>query len=159
MISLIAALTKNYIIGIHNTIPWYIPEDLLWFKRNTINKPIIMGRLTFESIGYPLKNRINIVVSRKKLINFNEVIWVKSIEEAITLVKHEEEAIVIGGGLIYDQMLRYANRLYLTHINFETFGDTYFPIYNSKNWKVTFRKLCSNFKNKNINYYFEILDR
>lgn len=158
-ISLIAAISKNLVIGYNKTIPWYIPEDLKWFKKHTLNKSIIMGRLTWESIGKPLPMRTNIVISRKKIQKRN-VIWADSIQKAIILSNHNKEIMVIGGEKVYKKMLFYANKLYLTHIDIDISGDAYFPKYNNfSNWKVLFKKHCiKNHKNP-YNYYFEILSR
>ena len=99
MISLIAALAADRVIGMENAMPWNLPADLAWFKRNTLNKPVIMGRLTWESIGRPLPNRLNIVVSSQPG-NAEGVTWVSSIEEAINAAGDAEEIMVIGGGRI-----------------------------------------------------------
>jgi len=158
-ISLIAAMSKNLVIGCNNKIPWHLPEDLKWFKKQTINKSIIMGRLTWESIAQPLSMRKNIVISRNE-IKKKGVIWANSISKAIILSEHNQEIMVIGGSKIYKKMLFYANKLYLTHIDENIIGDSYFPKYTLyPYWKVLFRK--KNLKNKKnpYNYSFEILSR
>ena len=160
-ISLIAAISKNLVIGNNNTIPWYLPEDLKWFKKNTIHKNIIMGRLTWESISKKsLPMRKNIVISRSKKIVKKDIIWVNSISQALIATEHNKEIMVIGGAEIYKQMLCYANKLYLTHIDFNGIGDTYFPQYQKyKHWNVIFKQ--KKFKNKKnpYNFCFEILSR
>lgn len=167
-ISLIAAMSKkNLIIGHQNKIPWYIPNDLKWFKKNTIYKNIIMGRVTWESIAQPLSNRRNIVISKKEIKNKN-VIWCHSISDAISNAvsniilskKYQQEIMVIGGEKIYKQMLFYANKLYLTNIDIDVIGDSYFPKYMLyPSWKIVFKQ--NNMKNKlnPYNYSFEILSR
>ncbi|MBK4764754.1 MAG: type 3 dihydrofolate reductase [Pantoea sp. Brub] len=167
MISLIAALGINRCIGINNSIPWYLPADLAWFKKNTVNKIIIMGRITFESIGcVPLPKRLNIVISNN-IFNYsnifnNNIIWVKSLNEAIKLanmLSNNKEIMIIGGASIYSQTLRHADRLYLTHIDCYIASDIKFPFYNFNKWKCIFKEY-HNADNKNIyNYYFEILDK
>jgi len=110
MISLIAALAADRIIGMENAMPWDLPADLAWFKRNTLKKPVIMGRLTFESIGRPLPGRLNIVVSSKPG-SAEGVTWVTSLDAALQAAGDAEEVMVIGGGRIYEQMLPRADRL------------------------------------------------
>lgn len=163
-ISLIAAISNNLVIGDKNKIPWYLPEDLKWFKKNTINKNIIMGRVTWESIEKFLPMRTNIVVSKKKIFKKN-IIWADSINSAIissVCSKHSEheEIMVIGGSQIYQQMLFYANKLYLTHVNCDISGDTYFPKYKLfKNWKTIFKKNFFKDRKHNYDFCFEILIR
>lgn len=158
-ISLIAAISNNLVIGDNNKIPWYIPEDLKWFKKNTIHKNVIMGRLTWESIGKPLPMRTNIVISRNE-IKKKGIIWVNSISNAIIASKYDKEIMVIGGGKIYEKMLFYANKLYLTHIDINIVGDTYFPRYQLfKSWKRLFKKNIIKSKTNSYNYSFEILSR
>ena len=102
MISLIAALAVDRVIGMENAMPWNLPADLAWFKRNTLNKPVVMGRLTWESIGRPLPGRKNIVISSKPGSD-DRVHWVSSVEEAIAACGDVEEIMVIGGGRVYEQ--------------------------------------------------------
>ena len=102
MISLIAALAVDRVIGMENAMPWNLPADLAWFKRNTLNKPVVMGRLTWESIGRPLPGRKNIVISSKPGSD-DRVQWVSSVEEAIAACGDVEEIMVIGGGRVYEQ--------------------------------------------------------
>ncbi|QCI22600.1 type 3 dihydrofolate reductase [Buchnera aphidicola] len=158
-ISLIAALSKNFVIGNNNTIPWHLPEDLKWFKQKTINKNIIMGRLTWESIKKPLPMRKNIVISTNE-IKKKGIIWANSIPNAIISATCDQEIMVIGGAKIYKEMLFYANKLYLTHIDINIIGDSYFPEYRLfPSWKVLFRKKVLKNSVNPYNYYFEILSR
>ncbi|WP_128179599.1 type 3 dihydrofolate reductase [[Pantoea] beijingensis] len=158
MISLIAALAADRVIGMENAMPWDLPADLAWFKRTTLNKPVIMGRLTWESIGRPLPNRLNIVVSSQKS-DIEGVIWVSSIEEAIAAAGDAQEIMVIGGGRIYEQLLKRADRLYLTHIDAEVEGDTHFPDYEPDEWESTFSEFHDADEKNSHSYCFEILDR
>ncbi|WP_367680652.1 type 3 dihydrofolate reductase [Candidatus Fukatsuia anoeciicola] len=163
IISLIAVLAKNHVIGVTNTIPWHLPADLAWFKANTLGKPVIMGRKTFESIGHPLPNRLNIILS-SRLYSDHGVTWVTSIKHALAvaqnaIVKDTAEVMIVGGGNIYTQFLSYANRLYLTHIDTEVTGDTYFPYYPANEWHRLFIKSFNMNKTNAYNYYFEILER
>ena len=99
MISLIAALAVDRVIGMENAMPWDLPADLAWFKRTTLNKPVVMGRLTWESIGRPLPGRKNIVISSQPGTD-DRVQWVKSVDEAIAACGDVEEIMVIGGGRV-----------------------------------------------------------
>ncbi|AEO08503.1 dihydrofolate reductase [Buchnera aphidicola str. Ak (Acyrthosiphon kondoi)] len=158
-VSLIAAMSKNLVIGYNNKIPWYLPEDLKWFKQKTINKSVIMGRLTWESIKRPLPTRKNIVISSNE-IKKKGIIWADSISNALISAKYNKEIMVIGGSKIYKKMLFYANKLYLTHIDINIIGDAYFPKYTLyPSWKVLFRKKIFKDKKNPYNYSFEILSR
>ncbi|MEQ4530370.1 MAG: type 3 dihydrofolate reductase [Mixta sp.] len=159
MISLIAALAADRVIGMENAMPWDLPADLAWFKRNTLNKPVIMGRLTWESIGRPLPGRLNIVVSSQSGDNAQGVTWVSSLEEAIAAAGVVEEIMVIGGGRIYEQMLDRADRLYLTHIDAEVEGDTHFPDYEPDEWQSVFSEFHDADEKNSHSYCFEILER
>lgn len=158
MISLIAALAADRVIGMEGAMPWNLPADLAWFKRNTLNKPVIMGRLTFESIGRPLPGRLNIVVSSQPGAT-EGVTWVTSLDEAIKAAGDVPEIMVIGGGRIYEQMLKRADRLYLTHIDAEVEGDTQFPDYEPGEWQSTFSEFHDADEQNSHSYCFEILDR
>ncbi|MFC3396712.1 type 3 dihydrofolate reductase [Brenneria rubrifaciens] len=162
VISLIAALAVDRVIGMENVMPWHLPADLAWFKRNTLGKPIIMGRTTFRSIGQPLPGRHNIVVSTHPGDD-DRVTWVSSLEEALVAADEAadeaEEVMIIGGGSIYQQMLPQANRLYLTHIDVEVEGDTHFPDYEPDEWHSTFSEFHDADERNSHSYCFEILDR
>ncbi|HDS8346914.1 TPA: type 3 dihydrofolate reductase, partial [Proteus mirabilis] len=152
-ISLIAALAADRIIGMEKAMPWTLPGDLAWFKKNTLNKPVIMGRVTYESIGRPLPNRLNIVLSSQPG-NDDNVVWVKSVEEALQVAENNDEIMVIGGGKVYEQFLPMANKLYLTHIDAEVIGDTTFPDYEPDEWDSTFMEYHEADENNSHNYCF-----
>ncbi len=158
IISMIAALANDRVIGMENAMPWQLPADLAWFKRNTLNKPVIMGRLTWESIGRPLPGRHNIVVSRQKG-HATGVTWVNSLDDAISAAGEVDEVMVIGGGRLYAQMLQRADRLYLTHIDADVAGDTHFPDYEPNEWQSTFSEFHDADEQNSHSYCFEILDR
>ncbi len=157
-ISLIAAMAIDQVIGMEKVMPWHLPGDLAWFKKNTLNKPVIMGRVTYESIGRPLPNRINIVLSQKPG-NDDQVIWVKSIEEALAAAGEAEEIMVIGGGQVYKSFLPRATRLYLTHVDAEVSGDTHFPEYEPDEWDSTFTEYHDADEENSHGYCFEILNK
>ncbi len=158
MISIIAALSNNNVIGKKNSLCWKIKEDIKWFKKNTINKTIIMGNKTWKSIKKPLKKRINIIITRKikkKYILYKkntQIIFVKSIIQALYIAKKtKKEIMVIGGEKIYSQLIKWSNKMYLTYINKNILGDKFFPKYNKKEWKIIYRKK-KYIKNKKINH-------
>lgn len=164
ILSIIVAMADNRVIGMNNQMPWHMPADLAWFKKNTLNKPVIMGRKTFESIGRPLPNRHNIVISRQAESNTSinaNVSWVKSIDEAISIINQQqvEEAFIIGGGNIYQQVLPLVNRLYLTHIDAKLTGDTYFPDYLQTSWQQIYSENHKADDKNCYDYQFEILQR
>jgi len=158
MISLIVAMAADRIIGMENAMPWHLPADLAWFKRQTLNKPVVMGRRTFESIGRPLPGRLNIVISRQQGTAAG-VTWASSIDEALRAAGEAEEIMVIGGGRIYEQLLSRADRLYLTHIDAEVEGDTTFPDYEPDEWQSTFSEFHDADEHNSHSYCWEILDR
>ncbi|MBB1302064.1 MULTISPECIES: type 3 dihydrofolate reductase [Pseudoalteromonas] len=159
-ISMIAAMAKNRVIGQDNDMPWHLPADLQHFKAVTMNKPVIMGRKTFESIGRPLPGRRNIVISRNTDYTAVGVDVVTSPEAAISLLCESDEVMVIGGGNIYQQFLKSADTLYLTFIDLDVAGDTQFPDYEqSANWQVV-EELYNQPDDKNIyGYKFVTLDK
>lgn len=130
-ISIIAAISENKVIGRDNKLPWNIPEDLKRLKRITLNHPIIMGRKTYDSIGKPLPNRINIILTRDKQYKVDGAIVAHSIEQAIDKAKEvdPEEIFIFGGGEIFRQAMKYTTRLYLTYVHVTIDGDSYFPDY------------------------------
>jgi len=141
-VSLIAALSRNQVIGIENRLPWHIPADLKFFKRTTLGKPVIMGRKTYESIGKPLPGRLNLVVTRDRTYQPAGVTVVYSLEEAIAQGRaRSAEVMVIGGAEIYRQALPMADNLYLTEVDLEIEGDAYFPAFDKKIWKQTWEEL------------------
>lgn len=159
IISLIAALTVDRVIGMENAMPWHLSADLAWFKCNTLNKPVIMGRRTFESIGKPLPSRNNIVLINRLGENNIDVICVSTTEQALTAAGLVEEVMVIGGGKVYESFLPQAKRLYLTHIDAEVDGDTWFPDYESNEWQSIFNEFHDVDEKNTYRYCFEILER
>ncbi len=133
-ISLVVAMAKARVIGKNGDMPWHLPSELQYFKEITMGKPIVMGRTTFESIGRALPGRQNIVISRQPHLLPATVNAVKSPAEALALVPNAAEVMVIGGGQIYEYFLPYATRLYITHIDVDVEGDTFFPFWDKKQW-------------------------
>jgi dihydrofolate reductase len=135
IISIIAAMDKNRLIGKDNRIPWRLPADMRRFRRMTLGKPVVMGRRTFESLGKPLKKRINVVLTRNHDYQAEGCIVVHSIEEVLDVVKDHQEVMICGGAPIYAQFLPRADRLYLTRIHDCFEGDVYFPAFNLDEWQ------------------------
>ncbi len=127
LISLIAAMANNRVIGKENQMPWHLPADLGHFKNVTLGKPIVMGRKTYESIGRPLPGRTNIILTRDRDYKIEGCEHAGSLEEALALLKDVEEVMIIGGGYLYSQTISQADRLYLTFIDLDVDGDTQFP--------------------------------
>jgi dihydrofolate reductase len=134
-LSLIAALAANRVIGLDNRMPWHLPADLKRFKALTWGKPILMGRKTHESIGRPLPGRHNIVLSAAPGWRAEGCSVAHSLGEAMDLARGADELMVIGGSSLYQRFLPEADRLYLTLIEREFEGDTYFPVYSPEDWR------------------------
>ncbi len=137
ILSLVAAMANQRVIGLNNQMPWHMPADLAHFKRVTLGKPVIMGRKTYDSIGRLLPGRRNIIISRQAKPEGIAADWVSSLEEALALVQDVPEAMIIGGAELYRQTVAIAHRLYLTEISLETTGDAFFPDYHAvAKWHV-----------------------
>ena len=158
IISMIAAMADNRIIGKDNQMPWHLPADFAWFKRCTMGKPVVMGRKTFESIGRPLPGRLNIVISRDASLSIEGVTTVASIEQALEVAGEVEEVMIIGGGAIYAACLPMANKLYVTHIEAEIDGDTQFPDWGSE-FKETYSEAYQADEKNAYNMRFTVLEK
>lgn len=158
IVSLIVAMTKNRVIGKDNQMPWHLPRDLAWFKQHTLGKPVIMGRKTFESIGRPLPKRQNIVLSRSPF-NHPNIDWAENFSQAITLAQPANEIMLIGGGELFRQTLERANKLYLTEIQTELDGDTYFPEINFEEWEIEYEEYSQADQDNAYSCHFMILKR
>lgn len=139
LISMIAAIANNNVIGDGEKMPWHIPEDLKLFKQITTGKPVIMGRKTYESIGRPLPNRLNIVMTRDPNWTADGVLSAHSEDDALEKASQEDpdEICIIGGGHIYQQFLPRAERIYLTRIGKNFNGNARFPEWNEQDWTLT----------------------
>lgn len=160
-VSLIAAVAQNAVIGRDNGLPWRLPEDLQYFKRVTMGKPIIMGRKTFESIGRPLPGRSNIVISSQRAAPVDGLHWVASPERALAVARDlgAGEAMVIGGELVYRALLPMATRLYLTEVHAVLEGDAFFPHYDPQQWIEVDRQPGSQHKQGSHDFSFVVLER
>jgi dihydrofolate reductase len=147
ILSAIAAMSQNRVIGKNNQLPWHIPEDLKYFKEKTKNKILIMGRKTFESLGKPLPNRFHIVITRNESYDFHDpmVEVVSSLQHALELAhmlsskykqKFGDEVFIVGGAEIYKQSMDLIQRLYLTVIEKDYEGDAFFPEFSQSNFQL-----------------------
>lgn len=134
IISLIVATDENNGIGKNNQLPWHLPADLKHFKNLTTGHPIIMGRKTFESIGKPLPNRRNIIISRQRDYVTEGAEVVASLQEAVDVCSTENEAFIIGGAQIFEQSMPLADVLYLTVIHEKFDADTFLPALDKAQW-------------------------
>ncbi len=139
-LSMMVAKASNDVIGRDNKLPWYLPNDLKYFKRVTFGKPVIMWRKTWESLKGPLPGRTNIVITRQADYVAEGAKVVTTLEEAVAMAENvafidgQEEAVIMGGAEIYKLALPAADRLYLTEVHAEVDGDTFFPEYDKSEW-------------------------
>jgi len=163
--SMIVAMAENRVIGINNNLPWYLPNDLKYFKQVTMGKPILMGRKTYESIGKPLPGRTNIVLTRDKTWSAEGVKAVNELEQAFQLAESildidgKDEMMVIGGDQIYQSTLAEIDRIYLTKVHAEVNGDAYFPELDWAQWKEVGREDFEAEGSNPYDYSFIVLDR
>ncbi|MCU8468563.1 type 3 dihydrofolate reductase [Vibrio vulnificus] len=158
IISMIAAMAKQRIIGKDNQMPWHLPADFAWFKRCTMGKPVVMGRKTYDSIGRPLPGRLNIVISRDESLVIEGVTMARSIAHALALAGDVDEVMIIGGGSIYAECLPKADKLYLTFIDATIDGDTQFPDWGEQ-WYESYREHYSADEKNGYAMDFVILER
>lgn len=156
-LSIIAAMDKNRLIGQQGKIPWDLPADLKYFKKTTMGSPVIMGRKTFESIGSPLPGRRNIILTRNKNYTAKKCEIINSQKEVLNMfLNNDEEAFIIGGAEIYQLFLNYSKKLYLTIIEQQFSGDTYFPKIDWENWFKISEERGITDKNNPYSYSFYI---
>lgn len=158
MLSVIVAKSINNVIGINNELPWRISEDLKRFKRLTTGHNIIMGRKTFESLGGVLPNRKHIVLTHDEnySVDYDSVKIIHSVDDIKEYIDSEEENFVIGGGKIYQLLLPYVKKLYITQINEEINGDTFFPEIDMNEWKTVFK--TKGVRNEMNDYDYEFIN-
>lgn len=159
IISLIVAMDENRAIGYKNKLPWNLPSELNYFREITKRKPVIMGRKTYESIGRPMPERLNIILTRDKNYKADNCIVVNSREDAIKAAKGSNEIMVIGGAEIYKLFLPVANRLYVTKVHGEFKGDTYFPEFDENEWVEVKEKFFEKDNKNEYSYTIMVLER
>lgn len=164
-VALIAAVAENGVIGSGNAIPWRLPSDFAFFKRMTVGKPLIMGRKTFESIGRPLPDRVNIVVSRQKGYQPTGVLVIDSLAAAldhaqsIAAADGASEVMVAGGEAIYRAALPLADRLYITHVALAPEGDAFFPEIDPAVWMVVDEPALARHERDNAPFRIKVYER
>lgn len=161
MISLLVAMDRNHVIGINNQLPWRLPKDLRFFKEKTTGNTIIMGRKTYDSMGGALPNRKNVVLTRQDH-EYPEKVEV--IHELSTIKEWDKrnpmnEYFVIGGGNIFTQVMPIADRMYITFIDQDFDGDTYFPNFAEGDWTLTSKVKGDKDEKNPYDYYFLQYDR
>ena len=156
MLSIIVAIAKNHIIGKNNELLWSIPEDMKHFRETTTGHTVIMGKRTFESIGKPLPNRKNVVIAQKDEVFEDKtgIEIVNSLEELEEYEKSQEECFVIGGAMIYKQLMTKCKKMYITLIDKEFEGDVSFPQIDDKEWKEVKREKGKECEKTGLNYSF-----
>ncbi len=163
--ALIVAMDRNRVIGRNNSLPWYLPEDLRYFKRVTLGKPVIMGRKTHESIGRPLPGRSNIVITRNPQWTAEGVTVVTTLQQALERARAQadidgvDEVVVIGGSQIYAEALPNTDRMYVTEVHAEVAGDTWFPTINWDQWEELEREDYSASENNPYPYSLVVYQR
>lgn len=158
-ITLIVAAAENNAIGKDNKMLWHLPDDFKYFKRNTINHSIVMGRKTFESIGKALPERRNIVVTRDQNWLANEVDVANSIQDVLTYCRDEREIFILGGANVYQQTLPLAQKVLLTRVHTTIDGDTFFPELPSTEWALTDQDYHSKDDKHVYDFTFETWER
>lgn len=160
ILSIIAAISKNNVIGKNNKLPWYLPADLKRFRKITTNHNVIMGRKSFDSLDFILPNRKNIVLSRTGKINKEgDVLILKDMNELESYIKSNEENFLIGGGQLYEQLMPYVTKMYITMIHHEFEGDTYFPEIDKELWRLTSREKGIKDDENQLDYEFLIYEK
>lgn len=160
MISYLVAMDRNRVIGKDNDLPWSLPADLAYFKKKTTGHTIVMGRKTYESIGRPLPNRKNVILTRDKNYSVANCTVIHSIEEALSLMRQEnDEYFVIGGSDLFIQFLPYVERMYITLLDEEFEGDTFFPNVDMSEWKLISKEKGKKDENNHYDYEFLVYDK
>ena len=139
MISIIVAMAENRVIGVNNTLPWRLPADLRHFRHVTTGHHVIMGRRNYESIGRPLPDRTNIVITRNPAYQAPGCRVKHSLADALRDIQDDPEVFIIGGAEIYRQAIGGADRIYLTLVHADISGDTFFPEFDVREWRETSR--------------------
>ncbi|MEQ9563092.1 MAG: type 3 dihydrofolate reductase [Woeseiaceae bacterium] len=158
-ISLIVAASTNNIIGMEGGLPWRLPEDLQRFKRLTMGKPIIMGRVTHESIGRPLPGRTNIILTTNPHYMAPGCEVAARLDQALALAGEAEEVMVIGGAYVYEAFLPMADRIYLTRVRAKIDGDRYFPELDPDEWTIRSKEEFPVNEDRDYGYSFQVLER
>jgi len=158
-ITLIVAAAENNAIGKGNRMPWHLPNDFKYFKEKTLNHSVVMGRKTFESIGKPLPERRNIVMTKNTNYLHEEVDVVNNIDELLLYCRDEREIFIIGGAEIYKQTLPLAHKVLLTRVHTTVDGDAFFPELPANEWKLISAEKHEKDDRHAFDYTFEVYER
>lgn len=158
-ITIIVAAAENNAIGKNNQMPWHLPNDFKYFKKNTLAHSVVMGRKTFESIGKPLPERRNIILTRDMNFTHEEVDVANSINEVLNYCRDEREIFIIGGAEIYKQTLPLADKILLTRVHTTVDGDAYFPELLNHEWKLVRAEKHEKDEKHAFDYTFEVYER
>lgn len=161
IISLIVAADEHNGIGKNNQLLCHLPADLKYFKQTTTGHHIVMGRRTYDSVGKPLPNRVNIVITRNSLLSLPGCVVVADLQQAISYAaeKGETELFITGGGTIYEQAMGIANRIYLTRIHHNFEADTFFPAIEPTMWKELSSEFNEQDEKNKYDYTFQVLEK
>jgi dihydrofolate reductase len=155
MVTIIAAIAENNALGKNNQLIWHLPADLNRFKKTTLNHAVIMGRKTHESLGKPLPNRINIIITRDKNYKVENCITVNSLKEALEIAsKKDENPFILGGAEIYKQAMPFADKLDITFVHHKFEADVFFPEINKTIWEETSREVFKADEKNKYDYSF-----
>ncbi|RJE90198.1 dihydrofolate reductase [Paenibacillus sp. 1011MAR3C5] len=158
-ITLIAAMDRNRAIGVRNELPWRLPEDMAYFRRMTTGKTVLMGRKTFESLGRPLPNRRNVVLTRQTDLHLDGCEVIHRLEDAIRTFG-EEELMIIGGAEIYALALPHADRILLTEVEMEVDdADAYFPAFDERSWRLASSEFKGQDERNPYDFTFQTYER
>ncbi len=161
-IAYVVAMDENRLIGRNNDLPWRLPDDLSWFRRQTIGKPCVMGRKTYDSLPdrfRPLPGRLNIVVTRNRHYEAPGAVVVHSVEEALKAAGDVEEIIIVGGADLFRRLLPIVDRLYLTRVHGAVEGDVYFPEFDPAQWQEIYLEEHAADDRHAFAFTWHILDR
>lgn len=158
-LTLIVAAAENNAIGKGNKMPWHLPDDFKYFKKNTLDHSIVMGRKTFESIGKALPERRNIVITRDLNYKAEDIDVANSLEEVLTYCRDEREIFIIGGAEIYRQTLPLAQKVLLTRVHTTVDGDAFFPALIPTDWKLISSETYQKDEKHAFDYSFEVYER
>ena len=161
IVSCIVATANNNVIGKDNDIPWYLPADLKYFKKITSGHHIIMGRNCYDSIGRPLPNRTNVILTRDTFFISSNCLVCHSVTEALEAAHEngESEAFIIGGGMIYAQTMDLWDKLYLTEVDLEVEGDIFFPEMDKSDWNLLSEEPHKSDEKNEFDYTFKVFER
>lgn len=151
-LSIIVAIANNQVIGVNNTLPWHLPEDLNRFRALTTGHHIIMGRKTYESLGRLLPGRTTVIVTRNKDYQLEGALIAHSLETALALCKNDDEVFLIGGAELYQDGLKLADKLYLTKVDLTVDGDAFFPEFDLNLWQESSRETHTSAKGLPFSY-------